>query len=100
MDEHPIDNNDSSSAALGAWVPIGSSSALTGLGPTRMKVMGMDLVVWESDDTTAGRHDKTECPQRWSVMKDACSHKFAALSQGRVNPDTNCIECPYHGALC
>jgi len=75
--------------ALGAWVPIGSKSSLLGLGPTRVKVMNINLVVWESG---TGNKD-----QQWSVMRDVCSHKFAALSQGRVNVETSCIECPYHG---
>ena len=30
-------------------------------------------------------------------MRDACAHKFAPLSQGRVDPVTKCLECPYHG---
>jgi phenylpropionate dioxygenase-like ring-hydroxylating dioxygenase large terminal subunit len=28
---------------------------------------------------------------------DACPHRLAPLSQGRVDPVTGCIECPYHG---
>ena len=79
--------------SLGVWVPIGSSSALSGLGPTRVKVMNVDLVVWSKSDGGGERQQQ----QQWSVMRDVCSHKFAALSQGRVNPQTSCIECPYHG---
>lgn len=68
---------------IGAWIPIASASALTGLGPQRIKVMGIDLVVWEGET--------------WSVMSDACPHRMAPLSQGRVDPVTKCLECPYHG---
>ena len=91
---------------MGAWVPIGSRGALTGLGPTRVKVMGLDLVVWENGDAGSSyirrgrkinRNKKESNQSQWSVLRDVCSHKFAALSQGRVNPDTSCIECPYHG---
>ena len=35
--------------------------------------------------------------QQWSVLLDICPHRFAPLSIGRYNPDTQCIECPYHG---
>jgi len=73
---------------LGAWVPIGSRTALKGLCPTRVRVMGVDLVVWDDSSN-----------DQWSVMRDVCSHKLAPLSQGRVNRETspNCVECPYHG---
>lgn len=70
---------------LGAWIPIGSVSTLEGLGPQQVMVMGVNMVVWEDFNGV------------WSVMTDACPHRLAPLSQGRVDPETNCIECPYHG---
>lgn len=30
-------------------------------------------------------------------MSDACPHRLAPLSQGRIDPLSGCIECPYHG---
>lgn len=71
---------------IGAWIPIASASALKGLGPQRVQVMGLELAVWQANATGP-----------WSVMSDACPHRLAPLSQGRVDPETNCIECPYHG---
>lgn len=82
---------DRTKDAIGAWIPIGSANALQGLGPQRIRVMGLDFVVWENEDSTSSR------PSVWSVMADACPHRFAPLSQGRVDPETNCLECPYHG---
>jgi phenylpropionate dioxygenase-like ring-hydroxylating dioxygenase large terminal subunit len=73
-------------AQLGAWIPIGSAAALASLSPTSVKVMNMDLAVWYSEET-----------KQWSVLSDACPHRLAPLSQGRINPATGCIECPYHG---
>jgi phenylpropionate dioxygenase-like ring-hydroxylating dioxygenase large terminal subunit len=73
-------------AQLGAWIPIGSASKLASLSPTSIKVMNLDLAVWYSDET-----------KQWSVMSDACPHRLAPLSQGRINPATGCIECAYHG---
>jgi len=69
---------------VGAWIPIASAHALRGLGPQKIRVMGLDLVVWQSNTN-------------WSVMGDTCPHRLAPLSQGRVDPETGCIECPYHG---
>jgi nitrite reductase/ring-hydroxylating ferredoxin subunit len=69
-------------------MPIGSTTSLAGLGPTRVEVLGTKLVVWQPRETD---------PKVWSVMADACVHRLAPLSQGRVNPASGCLECPYHG---
>jgi phenylpropionate dioxygenase-like ring-hydroxylating dioxygenase large terminal subunit len=68
----------------GAWLPIGSVSSLVGDVPTSVEVVGIRLAVWRNGTS-------------WSVMRDACPHRLAPLSQGRVDPTTGCIECPYHG---
>lgn len=72
------------SSSIGAWLPIGSAKTLGGETPVQVEVAGEKLVVWRSGET-------------WSVMKDACPHRLAPLSQGRVDLSTGCIECPYHG---
>lgn len=79
-------------------MPLASAKGLEGLGPQRITIMGIDLVVWH---TTTNTGDKTKDESNkelvWTAQVDACTHRLAPLSQGRVNPDTNCIECPYHG---
>ena len=86
VDCDPVADNNIDN--IGAWIPIASAHALRGLGPQQIRVMGLDLVVWNSGETKG-------CS--WSVMTDSCPHRLAPLSQGRVDPETGCIECPYHG---
>ena len=68
----------------GAWLPIGSAQSLVGDIPVSVELVGEKLVVWRNGAT-------------WSVMRDACPHRLAPLSQGRVDSATGCLECPYHG---
>jgi len=92
---------------IGAWIPLGSAKGLEGLGPQRIRLMGIDLVVWHTtgagtpNNNTDKKNKKSKGPEKqeliWTAQVDACTHRLAPLSQGRVNPKTNCIECPYHG---
>ena len=75
---------------VGAWIPIASVANLKGLGPQRITTMNVDFVVWHTDEEDS-KDDK------WTVQVDACAHRLAPLSQGRVVAENNCIECPYHG---
>jgi len=92
---------------IGAWIPCASINSLQGLGPQRITIMNIDFVVWHTTpppQTKEGKKKKKKkSPEQeqqeieWIVQADACTHRLAPLSQGRVNPETNCIECPYHG---
>lgn len=84
VEEPTIETNNPSEVQLGAWIPLASESSLSGLSPVKIQVCGLDLVVWESSDG-------------FSAFMDACPHRLAPLSQGRVDPETGCLECPYHG---
>ena len=78
---------------LGAWIPLGSVINLADVCPLQLTVCGLDLVVWNNKTSTK---DSDEYLQ-YSAFVDACPHRLAPLSQGRINPDTGCLECPYHG---
>ena len=52
--------------------------------PKGIEVCGEKLVVWRGEEG-------------FSVLRDVCSHRQAPLSEGRVDPLTKCLECPYHG---
>lgn len=78
---------------LGAWIPLGSAVNLADVTPLQLTVCGLDLVVWNNKTSTKDSDDYLQ----YSAFVDACPHRLAPLSQGRINPDTGCLECPYHG---
>lgn len=85
--------DDEGSEQFGAWMPLGSASCLTGLSPVQVRVCGLDIAVWH-----APLPDKRQrVATNFSAFVDACPHRLAPLSQGRVDEATGCLECPYHG---
>ena len=78
-----VETQDSTST-LGAWIPLGSASCLDGLTPTQIQVCGLDLVVWQHK--YAGSDIGS-----FSAFMDACPHRLAPLSQGRVDSVTGCL---------
>mmetsp|Transcript_20669 Transcript_20669/g.31553 ORF Transcript_20669/g.31553 Transcript_20669/m.31553 type:complete len:523 (+) Transcript_20669:201-1769(+) len=72
---------------LGAWIPVGSVSALRDVVPAQIEIMGQKFVVWNNPNNE----------EEWSVLADVCPHRLAPLSQGRIDPVSGCVECPYHG---
>ena len=88
----PVENRDTfgpstKSSQLGAWIPLGSASSLDGLTPLQVQVCGLDLVVWQHKKKDA---KKGNAPT-FSAFMDACPHRLAPLSQGRVDPNTGCL---------
>ena len=73
---------------IGTWLPVFSVNNLeyTPGEPQKVKILNRNWVVW-----------KDNLENVWSMQEDICPHKFAPLSQGRVEQKTGCIECPYHG---
>lgn len=87
--------SDDEGPQLGAWMPLGSASSLTGLTPVQIRVCGIDIAVWHEPLPKDAKKDAVAT--EWSALVDACPHRLAPLSQGRVDPESGCIECPYHG---
>lgn len=73
---------------VGTWLPVFSINNLeyTPGEPQKVKIFNKNWVVWRDNLENV-----------WSIQEDLCPHKFAPLSQGRVEQKTGCLECPYHG---
>jgi pheophorbide a oxygenase len=68
------------------WYPVLCAKNAPGPGPHAVTLLGRDLVVWR-DDAAGGA---------WACVDDACSHRLAPLSEGRVEKDGH-LHCAYHG---
>jgi pheophorbide a oxygenase len=89
------------------WVPLASVFEIDGSRPNKVEFMGQSYVCYQSDpDDRNG----------WTVVDDACPHRLAPLSEGRIitaDKDANeiqikdlknykgetkrLVECAYHG---
>jgi nitrite reductase/ring-hydroxylating ferredoxin subunit len=67
------------------WVPLASIYELDPDRPTALEFLGQRYVTYRDNDSN------------WIVMDDACPHRLAPLSEGRVDRATNTLECSYHG---
>lgn len=67
------------------WYPLAYVEDLATTKPTPFTLLGEDLVIWWEPGT-----------EQWRVYRDACPHRLAPLSQGRIN-EAGQLECPYHG---
>ncbi|PSC68584.1 (2Fe-2S)-binding [Micractinium conductrix] len=65
------------------WYPLTALDYLDPSRPAQLKVLGYDLVVWRDGSGT------------WRAFRDACPHRAAPLSEGRINPATKNLECAY-----
>ena len=80
----------SSPYQLGAWLPIGSASSLIGINPSQQRICGIDIAVWHKPLPKKSKRNAVATD--WSAVVDACPHRLAPLSQGRVDPESGCIE--------
>ncbi|KAG2495724.1 hypothetical protein HYH03_006323 [Edaphochlamys debaryana] len=67
------------------WVPVAPLYSLDPSRPSPVTLLGQPLVVWRH--ATAG----------WRVMRDACPHRLAPLSEGRLEGGGTRLACAYHG---
>ncbi|KAJ6340853.1 hypothetical protein OIU78_009098 [Salix suchowensis] len=67
------------------WYPVMPVCDLDKRAPHAKKVMGLDIVVWWDKNGSS-----------WRVFKDACPHRLAPLSEGRID-QWGRLQCVYHG---
>lgn len=67
------------------WYPVAFESVTDKTLPTRIELFGEPIALWYDTSSSA-----------WRAMSDACPHRLAPLSEGRVDENGE-IECPYHG---
>ena len=67
------------------WVPVASTFELDPDRPTPVEFLEQKYVAYRDNS------------KNWVVMDDVCPHRFAPLSEGRINRDTDAVQCSYHG---
>ncbi|GAB4277923.1 MAG: Rieske 2Fe-2S domain-containing protein [Oscillatoriaceae cyanobacterium] len=65
------------------WYPVAVVEFLDSSRPHGMQLLGKDMVLWR---------DRTG---KWRCFEDACPHRLAPLSEGRVESDGTLL-CAYH----
>uniref|UniRef100_A0A0D9W0C7 Rieske domain-containing protein n=1 Tax=Leersia perrieri TaxID=77586 RepID=A0A0D9W0C7_9ORYZ len=78
---------------LDQWYPIAPVCDLDPRAPHGKTVLGLRIVAW-FDRTVSG--DAAAGDGEWRVFDDACPHRLAPLSEGRVD-DKGRLQCVYHG---
>jgi phenylpropionate dioxygenase-like ring-hydroxylating dioxygenase large terminal subunit len=68
-----------------SWVPIASTFELDPDRPTPLQFLGQSYVTYQDNE------------KQWIVLDDRCPHRLAPLSEGRIDRDTDTLECSYHG---
>lgn len=64
------------------WYPLAVTECLDEKVPTRLELLGRELVAWKSKEG-------------WRVFDNACPHRLAPLSEGRIEEDGSLL-CSYH----
>lgn len=73
------------------WYPVSPVEDLDPKRPTPIKLLGLDFVLWKS----AAVSEKAS--EIYVALKDACPHRLAPLSEGRIDEKTGQLMCSYHG---
>lgn len=67
------------------WIPLASAYELDPDRPSPVKFLGQSYVTYRDNQGN------------WVVFDDACPHRLAPLSEGRIDRFADALECAYHG---
>lgn len=76
------------------WYPVALTRDLDSAVPTKVTLLGRDLVLWKEGAAAAAASGN---PPAWRCFIDRCPHRMAPLSEGRVDSKTGHLQCAYHG---
>lgn len=84
------------------WYPVALVESLKTDRPNAVELLGEPLVVWKplgGDGSSSGGGGGAAAGAAsggWVVQRDACPHRLAPLSEGRLETDGT-LQCSYHG---
>ena len=85
LDQTLLESEHASPNFPRTWIPLAAIDHLDPGRPTPLEFMGAKYVCYQDN---AGD---------WVVLDNACAHRLAPLSEGRIEREKNTIECAYHG---
>ncbi|GBF81865.1 aromatic ring-hydroxylating dioxygenase subunit alpha [Aphanothece sacrum] len=68
------------------WYPLSPVEDLDPQRPTKIMLLGLNLVIW-----------KPKSSPTYQVFLDQCPHRLAPLSEGRIDEKSGYLMCSYHG---
>jgi pheophorbide a oxygenase len=74
------------------WVPMGSVFELDGTRPNSITFLGQEYIVYQNQ-----QEYQNPITQGWVVVDPTCPHRLAPLREGRIDPETQFLQCSYHG---
>jgi len=79
------------------WYPVNVVDTMDTTHPHKAQLLGLNLVLWNSGGEGVTNEESSSC---WNAFRDACPHRMAPLSEGRIEVDENndaTLFCSYHG---
>ena len=66
------------------WYVVKESCDIIANSPCKISLLGSPISIWKNKYN------------QYASISDVCPHRGASLSSGRIDPQIDCIVCPYH----